>query len=434
MASGFYYQGGILRGDEIALPELAALYPTPFYCYSRQKIIANYQRFDKALAAAGIEQRQICYSIKANGALAIINTLAQAGAGADIVSGGELVRALRGGISADKIVFSGVGKTAEEIRAGFAATIARFNVESLDEIDMIAALARDRGKVAKLAVRINPDIEAGGHTKISTGKAEDKFGIAYENAVAAYAHIAALDGVEAQGIDIHIGSQILDLTPFRHAFARVRDLLTTLRSAGHNITHLDLGGGLGVPDETDSPPLDITAYANLIAETFKDCAPQGQCHITLEPGRALVADAGVLITRVIRTKKSAPNQKSTKNFMIVDASMAELIRPTLYDAYHHIAPLTEPEKETPIYQWDIVGAICESGDILGLGRTLPAMPADTPLAIFHCGAYASVLASHYNARPHIAEVMIDKDTHQIIRPRQTYDELLAGETIPDWNQ
>ncbi|MBE8220499.1 MAG: diaminopimelate decarboxylase, partial [Alphaproteobacteria bacterium] len=192
MASGFYYQGGILRGDEIALPDLAALYPTPFYCYSRQKIIANYQRFDKALAAAGIEQRQICYSIKANGALAIINTLAQAGAGADIVSGGELVRALRGGISADKIVFSGVGKTAEEIRAGLTATIARFNVESLDEIDMIAALARDRGKVAKLAVRINPDIEAGGHTKISTGKAEDKFGIAYENAVAAYAHIAAL--------------------------------------------------------------------------------------------------------------------------------------------------------------------------------------------------------------------------------------------------
>lgn len=416
--NGFHYRDGQLYADDVPISTLAQTTPTPFYCYSRTQIQHNYRHLENALHEAGLKNTQICYALKANSNLAVIAALAECGAGGDIVSGGELVRAMKGGIAPDKIVFSGVGKTAAEIDAALTANIARFNVESMSEIDMLSQRAKALGKRAHVSARINPDIKAGGHAKMSTGKAEDKFGIAWHEADAAYAHITAQEALVADGIDIHIGSQICALAPFKAAFTRLADLLAHLRGRGHTITHLDVGGGLGIAYEPNATPLDIAAYARLVQEELG----QSDCHITFEPGRALVADAGVLITRIIRTKP---------NFLIVDASMSELIRPTLYDAYHHIAPVIEPadnaSDSTSNITYDIVGAVCETGDFLGHGRTLPPLQADDLLSVFCTGAYGQVQASNYNTRPRAAEIMVAGAQHEIVRPRETLDAMLAGE-------
>lgn len=422
----FGYHDGALHAEQVSIEALAETVGTPFYCYSAATLRHHYHRLDTALADAGLAERLICYSVKANSNLAVIATLAQMGAGADIVSQGELRRALQAGVPPEKIVFSGVGKTAEEMRAALEAGILQFNVESMSEIDLLAETAGALGKTAEIALRVNPDIEAGTHKKISTGTAETKFGIAWEEAEAGFAHARALDGVEAVGIDIHIGSQITDLTPFRRAFEKVGALLTALRADGHDIRRLDLGGGLGVPyaregDGDNALPPDPRAYAQLIAETLGASG----CTIMLEPGRLIAANAGILVTSVVRCK-----QGQAKNFMIVDAAMTELMRPTLYDAHHPIAPVLKDESATK--NWDVVGPVCETGDFLGLDRALPILQPGALLAIFAAGAYGAVLGSAYNTRLAAPEVLVDGDKWAVVRARPDYEALLAGEAIPDW--
>ena len=422
----FGYHDGALHAEQVSIEALAETVGTPFYCYSAATLRHHYHVLDTALADAGLAERLICYSVKANSNLAVIATLAQMGAGADIVSQGELRRALQAGVPPEKIVFSGVGKTAEEMRAALEAGILQFNVESLSEIDLLAETAGALGKTAEIALRVNPDIEAGTHKKISTGTAETKFGIAWEEAEAGFAHARALDGVEAVGIDIHIGSQITDLTPFRCAFEKVGALLTALRADGHDIRRLDLGGGLGVPyaregDGDNALPPDPRAYAQLIAETLGASG----CTIMLEPGRLIAANAGILVTSVVRCK-----QGQAKNFMIVDAAMTELMRPTLYDAHHPIAPVLKDESATK--NWDVVGPVCETGDFLGLDRALPILQPGALLAIFAAGAYGAVLGSAYNTRLAAPEVLVDGDKWAVVRARPDYEALLAGEAIPDW--
>lgn len=422
----FGYHDGALHAEQVSIEALAETVGTPFYCYSAATLRHHYHVLDTALADAGLAERLICYSVKANSNLAVIATLAQMGAGADIVSQGELRRALQAGVPPEKIVFSGVGKTAEEMRAALEAGILQFNVESLSEIDLLAETASALGKTAEIALRVNPDIEAGTHKKISTGTAETKFGIAWDEAEAGFAHARALDGVEAVGIDIHIGSQITDLTPFRRAFEKVGALLTALRADGHDIRRLDLGGGLGVPyaregDGDNALPPDPRAYAQLIAETLGASG----CTIMLEPGRLIAANAGILVTAVVRSK-----QGQAKNFMIVDAAMTELMRPTLYDAHHPIAPVLIDESATK--NWDVVGPVCETGDFLGLDRALPVLQPGALLAIFAAGAYGAVLGSAYNTRLAAPEILVDGDKWAVVRARADYEALLAGEAIPDW--
>jgi diaminopimelate decarboxylase len=422
----FTYRDGTLHAEQLPIAALAEAVGTPFYCYSAATLRRHYTVLEEALAEAGLSERLICYSVKANSNLAVIATLAQLGAGADIVSQGELRRALEAGVPAEKIVFSGVGKTAEEMRAALAVGILQFNVESLSEIDLLADTATAMGKTAHIALRVNPDIDAGTHEKISTGKAENKFGIAWEEARTAFAHAEALDGVTASGIDIHIGSQITELEPFRRAFEKIAGLLADLRADGHDIRRLDLGGGLGVPygRDNDTPP-DPSAYAQIIADTLGDSG----CMIMLEPGRLIAANAGILVTSVIRTK-----QGQAKNFMIVDAAMTELMRPTLYGAHHHIAPIDEDTgaHDAAIKQWDVVGPVCETGDYLGLDRDLPVLESGALLAIFAAGAYGAVLGSAYNTRLPAPEVLVDGEKWAIVRARPDYQSLLAGEAIPDW--
>jgi diaminopimelate decarboxylase len=418
----FTYRDGALNAEHMPIAELAEAVGTPFYCYSAATLRHHYNVLDNALSEAGLAERLICYSVKANSNLAVIATLAQLGAGADIVSEGELRRALEAGVPAEKIVFSGVGKTANEMRAALAVGILQFNVESLSEIDLLAETASEMGKTAQIALRVNPDIDAGGHEKISTGKAENKFGIAWEDAERGFAHARALDGVSAIGIDIHIGSQITELAPFRRAFEKIAGLLANLRADGHDIQRLDLGGGLGVPygRDNDTPP-NPAAYAQIIADTLGDSG----CTIMLEPGRLIAANAGILVASVIRTK-----QGQAKNFMIVDAAMTELMRPTLYDAHHHIAPIAESDAATK--QWDVVGPVCETGDYLGLDRTLPVLESGALVAIFAAGAYGAVLGSAYNTRLAAPEVLVDGEKWAIVRARPDYQALLAGEQIPVW--
>ena len=418
----FTYRDGALHAEHMPIAELAEAVGTPFYCYSAATLRHHYNVLDNALSEAGLAERLICYSVKANSNLAVIATLAQLGAGADIVSEGELRRALEAGVPAEKIVFSGVGKTANEMRAALAVGILQFNVESLSEIDLLAETASEMGKTAQIALRVNPDIDAGGHEKISTGKAENKFGIAWEDAQRGFTHARALDGVSAIGIDIHIGSQITELAPFRRAFEKIAGLLANLRADGHDIQRLDLGGGLGVPygRDNDTPP-DPAAYAQIIADTLGDSG----CTIMLEPGRLIAANAGILVTSVIRTK-----QGQAKNFMIVDAAMTELMRPTLYGAYHDIQPVITNGNVQDV--WDVVGPVCETGDFLGSERSLPEPQKGDLLAIFTCGAYGASLGSSYNTRLSAPEVLVDNEKFEIIRARPQYDDILALEKVPDW--
>lgn len=408
-----------LFAENVDVTALAEHIGTPFYCYSTATLRQHYTRLKDAFAQNEVT---ICYSVKANSNLGVIATLADLGSGADVVSEGELRRALLSGIPAEKIVFSGVGKTEAEMTYALNADIAQFNVESRAELEQLSEVATKQGKTARISLRVNPDIDAGTHEKISTGKAENKFGIAWDEAEASYAKAATLPGLEIVGIDIHIGSQITELTPFRNAFTKVADLLEKLTDAGHNITTLDLGGGLGIPyGPEDAPPPSPEDYANLIDEIFGDSG----CRIFLEPGRLIAGNAGILVTSVIRTKKG-----EAKNFIIVDAAMTELMRPTLYGAYHDIQPVITNGNVQDV--WDVVGPVCETGDFLGSERSLPEPQKGDLLAIFTCGAYGASLGSSYNTRLSAPEVLVDNEKFEIIRARPQYDDILALEKVPDW--
>ena len=408
-----------LFAENVDVTALAERIGTPFYCYSTATLRQHYTRLKDAFAQNEVT---ICYSVKANSNLGVIATLADLGSGADVVSEGELRRALLSGIPAEKIVFSGVGKTEAEMTYALNADIAQFNVESRAELEQLSEVATKQGKTARISLRVNPDIDAGTHEKISTGKAENKFGIAWDEAEASYAKAATLPGLEIVGIDIHIGSQITELTPFRNAFTKVADLLEKLTNAGHNITTLDLGGGLGIPyGPEDAPPPSPEDYANLIDEIFGDSG----CRIFLEPGRLIAGNAGILVTSVIRTKKG-----EAKNFIIVDAAMTELMRPTLYGAYHDIQPVIKNGNVQDF--WDVVGPVCETGDFLGSERSLPEPQKGDLLAIFTCGAYGASLGSSYNTRLSAPEVLVDNEKFEIIRARPQYDDILALEKVPDW--
>ena len=408
-----------LFAENVDVTALAERIGTPFYCYSTATLRQHYTRLKDAFAQNEVT---ICYSVKANSNLGVIATLADLGSGADVVSEGELRRALLSGIPAEKIVFSGVGKTEAEMTYALNADIAQFNVESRAELEQLSEVATKQGKTARISLRVNPDIDAGTHEKISTGKAENKFGIAWDEAEASYAKAATLPGLEIVGIDIHIGSQITELTPFRNAFTKVADLLEKLTDAGHNITTLDLGGGLGIPyGPEDAPPPSPEDYANLIDEIFGDSG----CRIFLEPGRLIAGNAGILVTSVIRTKKG-----EAKNFIIVDAAMTELMRPTLYGAYHDIQPVITNGNVQDV--WDVVGPVCETGDFLGSERSLPEPQKGDLLAIFTCGAYGASLGSSYNTRLSAPEVLVNNEKFEIIRARPQYDDILALEKVPDW--
>jgi diaminopimelate decarboxylase len=416
----FQYQDGVLCAEGVRLDRLAEQVGTPFYCYSTATLERHYKVFADALPKGSL----IAYAAKANDNLAVLRTLARLGAGADVVSGGELAKALAAGIPAAKIVFSGVGKTRDEMRAGLEAGIYQFNVESEPELAALDEVARSLGKRAPVTLRINPDVDAKTHAKINTGTAETKFGIPFAHAREVYAHAAALKGIEIVGVDVHIGSQITDLEPFETAFLRVGDLIAQLRADGHNITRLDLGGGLGVPYENSNmPPPDPTAYGAMVARVTKDLG----CTLSFEPGRLIAANAGVLVSRVIYVKRG-----EAKTFLIIDAGMNDLIRPALYDAHHEIAAVMEPAVGSPRPRYDVVGPVCETSDLFAADRPLPEMKSGDLVAILSAGAYGAVMASDYNARPAAPEVLVSGEQWGIVRPRETYADLIAKDRIPDW--
>lgn len=417
----FEYRNGVLHAEDVPLPEIAAAVGTPFYCYSTATLTRHFNVFRHSFADL---DALVCYALKANSNQAVLKTLAKLGAGADVVSEGELRRALAAGIPGSRIVFSGVGKTAREIDLALANDILCFNVESEPELEMLSARAAAVGKKAPVSVRINPDVDAKTHKKISTGKAENKFGIPMQRARAVYARAAQLPGIRITGIDMHIGSQITELQPFDDAFALLVELVGALQADGHAIDHVDLGGGLGIPYKTDnSPPPLPDAYAAIVK---KHVAKLG-LKVMFEPGRLIVGNAGILVSEVIYVKEG-----DAKNFLIVDAAMNDLIRPTLYDAFHDIRPVVQPAADTPRMMADIVGPVCETGDYLGLDRDLPRLKAGDLIAVSTAGAYGAVQAGTYNTRLLVPEVLVNGDSFHVIRPRQTYEELIGLDSLPDW--
>ena len=416
----FSYRNGVLSAEEVPLDHLAREVGTPFYCYSS----ATLERHYKVFAAAVPPDSLIAFSVKANGNLAVLKTLAKLGAGADVVSGGELKKARAAGIPAGKIVFSGVGKTADELKLALAEDIFQFNVESEPELETLNALALAMGKRAPVTLRVNPDIDARTHAKITTGTSETKFGIPFSQARAAYAKAASLKGIAAMGIDVHIGSQITDLEPFDAAFRRVAELVALLRADGHAISRLDLGGGLGVPYiEDNQPPPDPTAYGMVVKHVTGDLG----CRLIFEPGRMIAANAGVLVTSVIYVKRG-----DAKTFLIVDAGMNDLIRPALYDSHHEITPIREPRPGAERVKYDVVGPVCETSDLFAAARPLPPLKSGDLVAIQSAGAYGAVMASSYNARPPAPEVLVRGAEWSIVRGRLTHDELIAQDRVPAW--
>jgi len=417
----FDYRDGVLHAEDVAIPDIAKQVGTPFYCYSTATLTRHYRVF--AQAFAGLDAL-VCYAMKANSNQAVLRTLAKLGAGADVVSEGELRRALAAGIPASKILFSGVGKTAREMDFALSAGILCFNVESEPELQLLSARATALGKVAPISLRINPDVDAKTHKKISTGKAENKFGIPWQKARQVYARAAELPGIKVTGIDTHIGSQITELQPFDDAFALLVDLVGALRDDGHAIEHVDLGGGLGIPYRTDNnPPPLPDAYAQIVRKHVTRLGLK----VMFEPGRLIVGNAGILVSEVIFVKEG-----DARNFLVVDAAMNDLIRPTLYDAFHDIKPVVQPPADTPRMMVDVVGPVCETGDYLGLDRDLPRLKSGDLIAVSTAGAYGAVQAGTYNTRLLVPEVLVDGDRFHVVRPRQTYDDLIGLDSMPDW--
>ncbi|TWC85570.1 diaminopimelate decarboxylase [Rhizobium sp. SJZ105] len=417
----FGYIDGVLHAENVPVPQIAKAVGTPFYVYSTATLERHYKVFSGAFADV---DAMVCYAMKANSNQAVLKTLAKLGAGIDVVSGGELRRALGAGVPANRIMFSGVGKTVAEMDYALEAGIYCFNIESEPELEVLNLRAVKAGKRAHVSFRINPDVDARTHAKISTGKKENKFGISYERARAVYAHAATLPGIEVTGIDMHIGSQITELQPFEDAFRLLRELVESLRTDGHTISHVDIGGGLGIPyREDNNPPPLPDAYAHIVKNELKSL----NCKIITEPGRLIVGNAGILVTEVIYVKDGGE-----KNFVIVDGAMNDLIRPTLYEAYHGIRPVVQPAVDAPRIKADIVGPVCETGDYLALDREMAAPQPGDLIAVSSAGAYGAVQAGTYNSRLLVPEVLVKGDKFHVIRPRGTYEELIALDSVPAW--
>jgi diaminopimelate decarboxylase len=417
----FVYRDGALFAEEVDLARIAEAVGTPFYCYSTATIERHFRVFSDAFADA---RALVCYAMKANSNQAVLTTLARLGAGMDVVSEGELRRARAAGVPGAKIIFSGVGKTSAEMALGLDEDIRCFNVESEPELEALSEVATSRGRRARIAIRVNPDVDARTHAKISTGKSENKFGIPISRARQVYARARELPGVEVDGVDMHIGSQITELSPFDDAFALLADFVRQLRADGHPINHVDLGGGLGIPYRFDNqPPPHPERYAEIVAKRTRDL----DCELFFEPGRLIVGNAGVLVSTVIFVKRG-----ENKNFVVVDAAMNDLIRPTLYDAHHEIRPLREPSWQVARLRADVVGPVCESGDYLALDREMPELRAGDRIAVLSAGAYGAVQAGTYNSRLLIPEVMVKGDAFAVIRPRPSYAELIGLDKLPPW--
>ncbi len=417
----FLYRNGVLHAEDVPLPEIASAVGTPVYVYSAATLTRHYRVFEEALA--GLDHL-ICYAMKANSNLAVLRLLARLGAGMDVVSGGEYLRARAAGVPGERIVFSGVGKTREEMRLALGQGIRQFNVESEPELLALDAVAREMGKRAPIAIRVNPDVDALTHAKIATGKSENKFGIPIARARAVYAEAAALAGIEVVGIDVHIGSQLVDLAPYEDAFVKIATLAGELRADGHQIRRLDLGGGLGIPYRRDNeaPPLPFD-YGAVIRRTLGHLG----CEIEIEPGRLIAGNAGVLLSRVIWRKVG-----EGRDFLILDAAMNDLVRPAMYDAWHDIVPVIEAAPGGEQMPIDIVGPVCETGDTFARARPMPFVGEGDLVAFRSAGAYGAVMASEYNTRALVPEVLVSGDHYAVVRHRPSFEEIIARDTIPDW--
>lgn len=417
----FAYRNGVLHAEDVALSKLAQEVGTPFYCYSTATLTRHYQVFAHAFKDI---PSMVCYAVKANSNLAVLRLLGRLGAGMDVVSEGELRRAKAAGVPAGRIVFSGVGKTARELEYALDENIFCFNVESEPELHLLSNIASRKGVTARISLRINPDIDARTHAKISTGKSENKFGIPLERARQVYAEAAEMPGIHITGVDMHIGSQIIDLDPFDAAIGKLAALARALRAEGHPIAHIDVGGGLGIPYRDDNlPPPRPEEYAAIVKRHAKDL----DVKVLLEPGRLIAGNAGILVSRVIYVKQGA-----SKTFVIVDAAMNDLIRPTLYDAYHAIWPVQERKPGDAMIKADVVGPVCETGDYLAQDRDLPQLASGDLIALMSAGAYGAVQASTYNTRPLVPEVLVDGARWAVVRERPTYEAMLAQDHIPEW--
>ncbi len=417
----FLYRNGALHAEDVALSDIAATVGTPFYCYSAATLTRHYQLFTEALSPL---PHLVCFAIKSLSNIAVLKLLGDLGAGMDVVSIGEYHRARAAGVPGNRIVFSGVGKTRDEMRTALLGGIRQFNVESEPELRALSDVATALGLTAPIALRVNPDVDARTHAKIATGKKENKFGVPITRAPEIYAEAARLPGIQVVGIDVHIGSQLTELAPFEEAFRKVADLTQTLRDQGHTITRLDLGGGLGIPytRANDAPPLPQD-YGAMIKRTLGHLG----CEIEIEPGRLISGNSGVLVSRVIYTKAG-----EGRDFLILDAAMNDLVRPSMYDAHHDIVPLNEPAPATPTHPFDVVGPVCETGDTFARARDLPPMAEGDLVAFRSAGAYGAVMASEYNTRPLVPEVLVSGDHFAVIRARPTFDEILKRDSIPEW--
>jgi diaminopimelate decarboxylase len=417
----FIYRNGSLHAEGVPLAEIAASVGTPFYCYSTATLTRHYQLFKEALSPL---PNLVCFAIKSLSNVAVLKVLGDLGAGMDVVSVGEYLRARAAGVPGDRIVFSGVGKTREEMRAALEGGIRQFNVESEPEMRALSDVAQSLGLRAPIAVRVNPDVDARTHAKIATGKSENKFGIPIARAREVYAEAARLPGLEVVGIDVHIGSQLVELEPFEQAFRKVAELTETLRADGHDIRRLDLGGGLGIPyaRSNEAPPLPID-YGAMIKRTLGHLG----CEIEIEPGRLISGNSGVLVSRVVYVKNG-----EGRDFLILDAAMNDLVRPAMYDAHHDIIPLAEPAAGSPTQPFDVVGPVCETGDTFAKGRELPLVAEGDLVAFRSAGAYGAVMSNEYNTRPLVPEVLVRDDHFAVIRARPSYDEILKRDIIPEW--
>ena len=418
----FTYRDGALGVEGADLAAVAAAVGTPFYCYSRAAIEAQYRAFTDSLAPL---PAMVCYAMKANSNQAVLRVFARLGAGMDVVSGGELRRARAAGVPGGRVTFSGVGKTPAELAMALDEGIHCFNVESEHELRALSGLAASKDATARIALRLNPNIDAGTHAKIATGRADDKFGIPIGRARDIYAEAARLPGVAVAGIDMHIGSQITDLGPFDRTFAAMADTLAMLRADGHAITHVDLGGGLGIPYRAEDDPADFGpgGYAALAKRHFAGAGVE----LVLEPGRSLVGNAGALVTAVVLNKRGGD-----KRFVVVDAAMNDLIRPTLYEAHHEVVPVREPPAGAAREPADIVGPVCETGDYIARARPFPPVEPGDLLAVLSAGAYGAVQSGTYNTRPLVPEVLVDGDRFAVIRPRPSFEDLIGLDRVPDW--